>query len=558
MTNTEIAKTFQLLAKVMELHGENTFKIRSYNNAYRTLRKLPEPLSDMTAQEIGQIDGVGKAISAKIQELLETGKMQTLQKYLDQTPEGVVDMLNISGFGPKKVYTVWQELGIETMGELRYAINENRLLDLKGFGPKTQEDLRQKLEYYLRSRHQFHYASLEAEAEELLDYLQGQLPEARLALTGAIRRQTPVLRQIDLLLDRKPSDDLFQAGEADHHFGLAKIQEEEDGVIRAKTSRGFPVCLHWAEPARLGTALFQTTGHPDFLAAFSKAFPGVEVEGQTEEAAIFAAAGMAPVDPGLRESEWGLQWAQNNDPHDLVTESDIRGVVHSHSTYSDGLNSLQEMAEYSKAQGYAYLVITDHSQSAFYANGLKPDRVREQMAEIDQLNRALAPFRIFKGIESDILSDGSLDYDPDVLSEFEVVIASVHANLRMDEARATQRLIRAIENPKTTMLGHPTGRLLLSRKGYPIDHRRVIDACADNGVCIELNANPYRLDLDWTWIPYALEKGVLISINPDAHSTEGIHDIHYGVLAARKGGLTRSQTLNAKSLEAFTNWLTSR
>jgi len=242
----------------------------------------------------------------------------------------------------------------------------------------------------------------------------------------------------------------------------------------------------------------------------------------------------------------------------LIEETDIKGVVHTHSTYSDGLNTLKEMAEYTKAQGFEYLVMSDHSKSAFYANGLQPERVLMQMEEIDALNQQLAPFRIFKGIESDILNDGSLDYPEDILSKFEVIIASVHSNLRMDEAKATQRIIKAVENPHTRILGHPTGRLLLSRQGYPLDHQKVIDACAANGVVIELNASPYRLDLDWSWIPYALEKGVMISINPDAHSKQGIHDIHFGVLSARKGALSAEYCLNAKGVNDFVTWIESR
>jgi DNA polymerase (family 10) len=213
------------------------------------------------------------------------------------------------------------------------------------------------------------------------------------------------------------------------------------------------------------------------------------------------------------------------------------------------------MAEYSKKLGYDYLGITDHSQAAFYANGLKEDRVTAQFAEIDALNEELAPFKIFKGIESDILNDGSLDYPTDVLRQFDFIIASVHSNLKMDKEKATNRLLKAIENRYTTILGHPTGRLLLSRPGYPIDHKKIIDACATYGVAIELNSNPYRLDIDWTWIPYALEKGVLISINPDAHSTGGIHDIHFGILPARKGRLTKKMCLNAKSVEEFAQFI---
>lgn len=549
MTNKDLANKFQLLGKIMELHGENPFKIRSYTNAYRTLRKWQDPLAEMSEEEISQIKGVGKAISAKIRELVDTGQMQTLQRYLDKTPEGVVEMLHISGFGPKKVKTVWDELGVETVGELLYAVNENRLIELKGFGKKTQDDLRQKLEYYQISRNQFHYARLEAEANDVLLHLREHLPQARISLTGPCRRKAITLEQIDILIDQ---DNIPEACFAEV---LELIQKTKDGW-EVRTQQGLPAYIHISEPTSFGTTLFRTTAHPDFLEAFSDAFPHVNLENQSDEDAIFAQANLPVIAPVLRESDHGITLAQNGQMDKLVTEDSIKGVVHSHSTYSDGLNTLREMAEYSRDQGYEYLVITDHSKSAFYANGLQPERVWQQMTEIDALNEELAPFRIFKGIESDILSTGALDYEEDVLQAFELIIASVHSNLRMDEDKATQRLITAIENPYTTMLGHPTGRLLLSRKGYPIDHRMVIDACAANGVGIELNANPYRLDLDWSWIPYALEKGVGISINPDAHSTAGIHDIHYGVIAARKGGLTIDNCLNAKDLAGFSDWLT--
>jgi len=551
MTNKDIAKKFQLLGKVMELHGENPFKIRSYTNAYRTLRKWQEPLADMSDEEISQIKGVGKAISAKIRELVDTGEMKTLQKYLDKTPAGVIEMLQISGFGPKKVKTVWEDLGVESVGELLYAVNENRLIELKGFGKKTQDDLRQKLEYYMRSRNQFHYASIEPETTEVWQHLQKHLPDARVSLTGACRRKATTLTQIDLLIDQ---DTIPEAA-----FGnTLQLLEKNTDSWQAQTETGFPVHIHRAPPASFGTQLFQTTGHPDFLQAFRESFPGVNLDEQADEEAIFAQANLPVIAPVLRESDYGITVVQNGQADYLVTEDHIKGVVHSHSTYSDGLNTLREMAEYSRDQGYEYLVITDHSKSAFYANGLQPERVWQQMEEIDAINKDLAPFRIFKGIESDILSSGALDYEEEVLQAFEVIVASIHSNLRMDKDKATQRLITAIENPYTTILGHPTGRLLLSRKGYPIDHRKVIDACAENSVCIELNANPYRLDLDWSWIPYALEKGVPISINPDAHSTAGIHDIHYGVIAAQKGGLTVDKCLNTKDLSSFSDWLTSR
>ena len=271
----------------------------------------------------------------------------------------------------------------------------------------------------------------------------------------------------------------------------------------------------------------------------SKTFKGIATE-----AAIFEVATLPYIVPELREESTILDIAKAGNLPNLIEESDIKGVIHSHTTYSDGLNTVKEMADYSQSLGYQYIGITDHSKAAFYANGLKPDRVLAQMEEIDALNSQLAPFKIYKGIESDILNNGSLDYEEDILSRFDFIIASVHTNLKMDKTKATERLITAIKNPYTTMLGHPTGRLLLSREGYPIDHKAIIDACSEHGVAIELNANPYRLDLDWTWIEYAMSKNVKISINPDAHSTGGIHDIHFGVLAARKGGLTAEMCFN--------------
>ena len=246
------------------------------------------------------------------------------------------------------------------------------------------------------------------------------------------------------------------------------------------------------------------------------------------------------------------------DPEEYVEEGDIKGIVHNHSTYSDGIHDLREIATYVRDAGYGYFGISDHSKTAVYANGLSVDRVEQQHAEIESLNAELAPFVIFKGIESDILADGRLDYDDGVLSTFDFVVASVHSGLKMDEAKATTRLITAIENPYTDILGHPTGRLLLAREGYPIDHKAVIDACAANGVAIELNANPLRLDMDHEWIPYAMEKGVMISINPDAHSKEGIHNVRYGVYSARKGGLTTAMCLNAMDMDTFRQWLASR
>ncbi|MCB0663457.1 MAG: DNA polymerase/3'-5' exonuclease PolX [Saprospiraceae bacterium] len=552
MSNKEIANAFKELGNLMELHQENPFKIRSYNNAYITLRKLGEPLADMPMEDIKQIKGVGAAIADKIGQLLETGTMSTLEKYREQTPEGVREMLGIKGFGPKKVWVVWKDLGVETVGELLYACNENRLIELKGFGKKTQDDLKAKLEYHLKSRDKFHYASLEQEALELVNALRAKFEGARIELVGEMRRRCNVVKQIEVLIGTKvDASKLFEEG------FLTEKEAFENGWS-ATSAKETPVQIYTCEAGDFGSKEFRYSATGEFMDAWVKAFPGKDFKNLQEEHQVFETAGIPYLEPELREEDYFLEMAIKGKVPDLVEEENILGVVHNHTTYSDGLHSLEEMAKYVQSNGFQYFVVTDHSKSAFYANGLKEDRLHQQWAEIDALNQKMKDFTIFKGIESDILNDGSLDYDDSILAQFDCIIASVHSNLNMDEEKATQRILKAVENPYTHILGHPTGRLLLSRKGYPLDHKKIIDACAANGVAIELNAHPWRLDLDWTWIPYAMEKGVPISIDPDAHSKEGIHDIHFGVLSARKGGLTNEACLNTRSAEDFGKFLKSK
>lgn len=544
MTNKEIGSAFRELAKLMELHGDNPFKIRSYANAYMTLRKLDQSVENLDEKSLAGIKGIGKAISSKIVELVTTGKMATLEEYRAKTPVGVQDMLKISGFGPKKVKTVWEGMQIESVGELLYAVNENRLIELKGFGIKTQEDLKNKLAYFQLSKGQFLYAAVEHSAKKVLEHLQQSLKDCKVAFTGAIRRACPTLDKVELLVSGISAQELAK------HFEEA-AEVDDKGVLKVQLEAAIPLWIYCCQAEEWGSKQFRYTAAPAFMDAFLKEFPDTDFRGEAEESAIFTKAGLSQLPAELMEEEWGLSLAQEGNVPDLIEAKDVLGVIHSHTTYSDGVHSLEEMTSYAQEQGYKYIGITDHSKAAFYANGLSAARVLEQMNAIDKLNEAHADFKIFKGIESDILADGSLDYEEDILKMFDFIIASVHSNLRMDEAKATTRLLKAIENPYTSILGHPTGRLLLSRPGYPIDHRKIIDACAANGVAIELNASPYRLDLDWTWIPYALEKGVWISINPDAHSQQGIHDIYFGTLAARKGGLTKEQCLNALSADDF-------
>lgn len=548
MTNKEIAKQFQYLGEIMELHEENPFKIKTYQNAYLTIRKLPEPLTEMATSDIEKIKGIGSSTSAGIRELLETGAMLALKKYEEITPPGVREMLQIPGFGPKKIRDIWKVLGVETIGELRYACNENRLVELKGFGEKTQEDLRQKLEYFQKSQGKFLFADIDSRATELLEKISKALPAAKVSLTGAIRRRSNVVERIELVV----ASDSSIAALFDNEW-LTKTGEQAN-TFTALTVDEVPVTIYHCATNEFGSKLFRYTAGEGFLSAFLEKNKDLDFKGLATEEAVFDKAGLPYLQPELREQEWAIGKSFGK----LLVTTDVKGVVHAHSTWSDGLHSLRQMAEHAQSLGYSYLGITDHSKAAFYANGLKEDRVLAQWQEVDELNKELAPFRIFKGIESDILNDGSLDYPDEILAGFDFIIASVHSNLRMDEQKATGRLLRAIENKYTTILGHPTGRLLLSRAGYPIDHQKIIDACAANGVAIELNANPYRLDLDWTWIPYALEKNVFISVNPDAHSTGGMLDIKYGVFSARKGGLSAEQCLTCMEQADFEQFISKK
>ncbi|MCC7245839.1 MAG: DNA polymerase/3'-5' exonuclease PolX [Saprospiraceae bacterium] len=545
MTNKQIAYAFDDLANLMELHEEDDFRIRSYRNAYLNLRKLDAPLEGMSDADIKNIKGVGPAIASKIRELLGNGRMTTLEQYREKTPPGVVEMLEVNGFGPKKVRVVWKDMGIETVGELWYACNENRLIEFKGFGLKTQEDLQKKLEYFFKSRDKLRLDAAFDAAEQTIQWLRECWPSARIETVGDLRRTAPVVSQVELLAASNEALTLNLEDSDDR-----SVQSAEGGGYKIRIGDNATVWVHTCQPDEWGSKQFKLTGSREFVEQFVRDNAGVDFRNLPDETAVFERSSTAFVWPEQRDllPEGGQPPILPKAALDIT----LRGVLHIHTTWSDGLHSLRDMCEYARSLGYAYIGITDHSQSAFYANGLKADRVVAQWAEIDALNQEMAPFRILKGIESDILNDGSLDYPDDILAGFDFVIASVHSNLKMAIEKATERVVRAIENPYTTILGHPTGRLLLSREGYPLDWTAVMDACQKHGVAIELNANPHRLDIDWTLIPEAMRRGIKISINPDAHSREGIHDVKYGLMVARKGGLTAAHCLNAGDVS---NWL---
>ena len=562
MENKTISRKLRLLSQLMELHQVNPFKIKSVANAAFKIDKLPFPLHSKTLEEIEAIDGLGKSISAKVWELITQGDCAELKQILEDTPEGVVEMLGIKGIGPKKIYVIWKSLAIENIGELYYACNENRLIEAKGFGAKTQEDIKKLIEFKMAAAGKFLYAQAEHLVNELHADLTLWLNQSEkmplTSISGAYRRRCEIIEELEFVI---ATDNPESTAAKLYQFKPVFFEKQKDQTFLANTPFGLKVTLHLVHKDHYFLKLFLTTGNEKHVKEVS-ALAGISLDESendaapfTTEEAIYQKAGLEFIAPELREGVYEIELAKAHRLPKLITDRDLKGTLHNHTTWSDGIHSLSQMANYCKKElQLEYLGICDHSKSAFYANGLNEERIYAQHKEIDALNLKLAPFKIFNGIESDILNDGSLDYSDELLKTFDFVVASVHSNLRMDEEKATARLIKAIENPYTTILGHPTGRLLLSRKGYPIDYAKIIDACAANKVVIEINANPLRLDLDWRWHHYALERGVLLSINPDAHRMEGFHDMHYGTLVARKGGLTAEKCLNAFSLRAITEY----
>ncbi|MFN5375577.1 MAG: helix-hairpin-helix domain-containing protein [Chitinophagaceae bacterium] len=548
-TNATISEQFELLSKLMDIHQENSFKSKSYSSAAFAIDKLPFELETFEKGKIASIKGIGESSAKKIIEILETERLSVLDELINKTPEGVLDMLRIKGLGPKKIATIWHEMGIETIGELLYACNENHLLLYKGFGEKTQKNVAEAIEFFMRNQGHFLYADVESYVEKVHEILSARCPANRFSIGGDFFRQMPTLDELIWITDAPLS--LVQDFLAEIAFS---IESNETDQFIAKGPENLRMLFIHTASTNIDQIQFEKSVNPAFLEEWKKNFNTQNIS-SIEPSNWITTFGINYIPPFLREDPSIIEAAKNNRFDDLITTDQIKGIIHSHSNWSDGSNTIEEMAQACIAQGFEYLVISDHSKSAFYANGLNEERIKAQHQYIDELNSKYAPFKIFKSIESDILNDGALDYSDNLLSTFDMVIASVHSNLKMAEEKAMSRLLTAIENRYSTVLGHPTGRLLLSRKGYPIDHEKIIDACIANKVAIEINAHPRRLDLDWTWIKRAQDKGAILSINPDAHHVDGYHDVKYGVLAAQKGGLKKENNLSSFSLNDFEEYL---
>lgn len=554
MTNKAIARILKETGTLVELSGGNAFRARAFQRAARRIDGLDEPVTRLADEgRLTDVDGIGKGLRDQIEEILQGGTFDLREELLAGLPDGLPDVLRVKGLGTKRVRQIWQELGVTSLDQLEEAARSGQLATLDGFGKKTQEKVLtnvRQLRRYMKSRH---YRDAFQASEELLASLRQHDAVARAETTGRLRRKWETIDRVVLLV---ASD---RPGAVATALGVEAGTPEGDQVLIETTMPdGLPLEVRVVAPERFGTALWYATGSSDHCAAVTDRAGAPELH-ETEEA-LYEAAGLRFVPPELREGTGEVEAAATDALPTLIRDEDLQGTLHNHSTYSDGAHTLEEMAEAARERDLSYFGICDHSQTLTIANGLSAERVREQQAEIEELNANYDPdtFQIFSGIESDILSDGSLDYPEEVLESFDFVVASVHSGFNMSEEEATERIVTAIANPYTTILGHPTGRLLLRREGYPVDHERIIAACAEHDVAIELNANPYRLDMDWRFVRQAVEAGVMISINPDAHSTSELDNTRWGVAVARKGWLTADRCLNALSLADFRAWLGSR
>lgn len=560
MSNEEIVSLLELTVKLLELHDENEFKIKNLGFAARALDKTTEDLLSLSVEQLAGLPSVGKSIAGKIDEIRRTGTTQELTELLARTPEGVLEMLQIKGIGTKKVRTIWQELGITDNRELLLACENGEVAKLKGFGDKIQATIKESILYAQSNSGKLRMEKGEELAQIILDELEKQFEQVE--IVGDVRRKNEIVNSIQLVVGHS------KPWEVQQFLNALNYLQQDEKISSPFAWRGkfqekeIPVEIQICSPQQFVNQVFIYSSSEKHLAT-NGIYKRVNQQIFETEEAIYESLNIPYIIPEMREGRFEFDWVKNHQNDDLVTWDSLKGILHNHSTYSDGKHTLEAMADYCRELGFEYLGIADHSKTASYAKGLSEERIFEQHAEIEKLNQKYAsmtdrPFKILKGIESDILGDGSLDYADDVLKSFDYIVASIHQNLKMTEEKAMSRIIKAVENPYTTILGHPTGRILLSRAGYPIDYQKVIDACAANGVVIEINASPYRLDLDWRWIQYALEKNVMLSINPDAHEKEGYFDMHYGVAVARKGGLLANMTFNALGLKEMEEYLNGK
>ncbi|MEW6304097.1 MAG: DNA polymerase/3'-5' exonuclease PolX [Verrucomicrobiota bacterium] len=574
MDKDQVAAILTEIGTLLELKGENPFKTRAYVNAARTLEGLTEPLEQLIAEDrLGDIQGIGDALKQKITELVATGRLAYYEDLKASIPAGLVEMLQIPGLGPKKVKAMHDKLGIETIEQLETACKAGKVAELDGFGEKTQGKILEGIEHKRTFASRHHLSDALAVAEPILQSLRGHPDVIRCSTAGSTRRMKEVIGDIDFLASSKDPAaviDFFTS-----QPGVKTVSAKGDTKASVVLERGIQADLRVVSDTEYPFALAYFTGSKEhnivmrqraiqrglrlneyglFRSKVETRDPALLVPCQSEEE-IFKQLNLPYIPPEVRENQHEFIIAEKGDLPRLIEWTDLRGSLHNHSNWSDGRNLLEDIVDHMVELGFDYWAITDHSRASFQAHGLEPDRLRKQLKEIEGINQKLvqngSDFRLLTGTEVDILAEGKLDFDDDLLAELDVVVASLHQGFSQNEAEMTKRLIRAAENRYVHMLGHLTGRLLLERESYKVNQQAVIDACAETGTWIELNANPYRFDMDWRLWPYAKSKGVKCVINCDAHRHEHAGFLRLGAGIARKGWLTKGDVINTLPLPAL-------
>lgn len=563
MTARDVAKVLSDIETFLQLHGMDELRSKAYGRAARALETSAIDIE--AAAQAGKIEvpGIGKALGAEVMQIVETGTTPLLEELRAATPPGLLDILRIRGLGAKKVRMLHQQLGVESLEALEQAASANRIAGLAGFGKKSQENILAGIAELAINQSKFRINTATAIGEHLLGILEGLSSVERASTAGRLRRGAEEFESLGFVVQSMAPEDVARELE---ETGFLSDIAVEGNRISARTEEDYPVRIDIADAARFFAVLHQRTGAGDHVFMVSIPFAdrgydlredGLFQDGEVvavgSEEEFFRLAGMSYIPPELREGAGEVRRAIDGELPELVRGEHLRGMLHVHSTWSDGRSSIADLAEHVKGLGYSYLLITDHSRAAFYANGLDEARLERQGKEIDEINGRYDPaeFRLLKGIECDILGDGSLDLSDDALAALDAVVISVHSQFSLPMEAQTDRICRALENPYATILGHSTGRLILKRKGYDVDLKRIIETAAARGKSIELNCNPMRLDLNWRMVRHARRKGVPIAINPDAHSLADFDNMRHGLTMARKGWLTPDGTLNALGAEEF-------
>ncbi len=583
-TNLDVADKLNLVFQLMQLAGENRFKAIAFDKASQTIKGLSDDINTyIQNKNLTDIKGIGKSIAEDIYVYAETGKMPVLEAFQEKVPVGLIKWLDISGLGPKNILKIHKEFGITEVAELKDLIDSGELAKLPGLGGKSAEKISKSIEWMEKFGERCKIDEATVIAESILESLKDLPGVQQIEIAGSLRRAKETIGDIDILIAAKEE---FIPGLFDvftTHERVTEILGKGDTKSSVRTIEGRQVDLRIVKPEQFAAALMYFTGSKEHnvvmrsrarergMSLNEYGLYKLDENGETNwetnqpfetEADIYKMLGLNWVPPELREDRGEFEIFENQEELDLVKDEDIRGVIHAHSTWSDGKFSIKEMADACIERGYEYLGITDHSKTAAYAGGLTEDRVKAQWEEIDHLNeeykKAGINFVIFKGIESDILADGSLDYSDEVLEGFDFIISSVHQTLDMPHEKMMERFRNAIKNPYTRILGHPTGRLLLKRNGSDIDLNELVALAAEHNTAIEINASPWRLDLDWSLGNKAKEVDMMTSINPDAHSIDGIDVMKYGVRIARKGKYEKERVLNTKSANEVMEFFRAR